>query len=157
MIEIFKTRDGSLEQIETVEKDCWISMLNPTPHDIHQIASICSVEEDVLKAALDPEESARIEIEDDYTLMIVDIPSIEKEVVAHQASKSAVMLVTVSPDLSSGRSKMTSSKRYIVWLGWPSCVSVSKGVTLSVILTMVLSGSLSNATLSGVWPASAFL
>ena len=65
MIEIFKTRDGNLEQIETVEKDCWISMLNPTAHDIHQIASICSVEEDVLKAALDPEERARIEIEDE--------------------------------------------------------------------------------------------
>ena len=84
MIEIFKTKDGNLEQIETVEKDCWISMTNPTSQEIHQIASMCSVEEDVLKAALDAEERARIEIEDDYTLMIVDIPAIEKEIVEKQ-------------------------------------------------------------------------
>jgi len=84
MIEIFKTKDGNLEQIENVEKDCWISMTNPTPSEIHQIASMCSVEEDVLRAALDAEERARIEIEDEYTLMIVDIPAIEKEVVEKQ-------------------------------------------------------------------------
>ena len=70
MIEIFKTMEGkTLEQIETVEKDCWISMTNPTPQEIHQIASVCSVEEDVLRAALDAEERARIEREDDYTLI----------------------------------------------------------------------------------------
>ena len=74
MIEIFKTKDGNLEQIENVEKDCWISMTNPTPQEVHQIASMCSVEEDVLKAAL----------EDDYTLMIVDIPATEKEIVEKQ-------------------------------------------------------------------------
>ena len=84
MIEIFKTKDGNLEQIENVEKDCWISMTNPTPQEVHQIASMCSVEEDVLKAALDAEERARIEIEDDYTLMIVDIPATEKEIVEKQ-------------------------------------------------------------------------
>lgn len=85
MIEIFKTMEGkTLEQIETVEKDCWISMTNPTSQEIHQIASMCSVEEDVLRAALDAEERARIETEDDYTLMIVDIPAIEKEMVEKQ-------------------------------------------------------------------------
>ena len=54
MIEIFKTMEGKvLEQIETVEKDCWISMTNPTPQEIHQIASMCSVEE-----AIDDEEKS---------------------------------------------------------------------------------------------------
>ena len=49
MIEIFKTMEGKvLEQIDTVEKECWISMTNPTPQEVHQIASICGVEEDVL-------------------------------------------------------------------------------------------------------------
>ncbi len=85
MIEIFKTMDGkTLEQIETVEKDCWISMTNPTSQEIHQIASVCSVEEEVLRAALDAEERARIETEDDYTLIIVDIPAIETEIVEKQ-------------------------------------------------------------------------
>lgn len=85
MIEIFKTVDGkTLEKIDTVEKDCWISMTNPTPLEIHQISSVCEIEEDVLKTALDAEERARIEKEDDYTLMIVDIPAAEKEIVEKQ-------------------------------------------------------------------------
>ena len=85
MIEIFKTMEGKiLEQIDTVEKECWISMTNPTPQEIHQIASMCSVEEDVLRAALDAEERARIEAEDEYTLILIDIPAIEKEIVEKQ-------------------------------------------------------------------------
>lgn len=85
MIEIFKTMEGNiLEQIDAVEKDCWISMTNPTPQEIHQISSVCKVEEEVLKTALDAEERARIEKEDEYTLMIVDIPAVEKEIVEKQ-------------------------------------------------------------------------
>ncbi|MBO5353816.1 MAG: magnesium transporter CorA family protein [Lachnospiraceae bacterium] len=85
MIEIFKTMEGNhFEQIDTVEKDCWISMTNPTPQEIHQISSICQVEEDVLRAALDAEERARIEAEDEYTLILIDIPAIEKEIVEKQ-------------------------------------------------------------------------
>lgn len=85
MIEIFKTMDGkTLEKIDAVEKDCWISMTNPTPLEIHHISSVCEVEEEVLKTALDAEERARIEKEDDYTLMIVDIPAVEKEIVEKQ-------------------------------------------------------------------------
>ena len=85
MIEIFKTMEGKvLEQIDTVEKECWISMTNPTPQEIHQISSVCQVEEDVLRAALDAEERARIEAEDDYTLILIDIPAVEKEIVEKQ-------------------------------------------------------------------------
>lgn len=85
MIEIFKTMEGNiLEQINAVEKDCWISMTNPTPQEIHQISSVCKIEEDVLKTVLDAEERARIEKEEEYTLMIVDIPAVEKEIVEKQ-------------------------------------------------------------------------
>ena len=85
MIEIFKTMEGKvLEQVDSVEKDCWISLTNPTPLEIHQIASQCGIEEDVLKTALDAEERARIEAEDEYTLILIDIPAIEKEIVEKQ-------------------------------------------------------------------------
>ena len=92
MIEIYKTMDNAVTQIDTVEKDCWISMTNPTPQEIHQISSMCSVEEDVLRTALDPEERARIEIEDDYTLMLIDIPSIEKEMVEKQEKERFITM-----------------------------------------------------------------
>ena len=85
MIEIFKTMEGNtFTQIEKVTKDCWISMTNPTQEEIHRISSECHIEEDVLRAALDAEERARIETEDDYTLIIIDIPAIEKETVEKQ-------------------------------------------------------------------------
>lgn len=92
MIEIYKTMDSSVTKIETVEKDCWISMTNPTPQEIHQISSMCSVEEDILRAATDAEERARIEIEEEYTLMIIDIPSIEKELVEKQEKERFITM-----------------------------------------------------------------
>lgn len=80
MIEIFKTlENGSFVTLDKPEKDCWVSLTNPNKQEIEQISKACHVEEDVLKAALDEEERARIEIEDDYTLILIDIPTIEKE------------------------------------------------------------------------------
>ena len=85
MIEIFKTVENSkIEKQESVCKDCWISMTAPTHQEIKEISHICHIEEDVLRAALDEEERARIETEDDYTLIIVDIPAVEKEQVDKQ-------------------------------------------------------------------------
>ena len=85
MIEIFKTTEGSvLEKQQTVTKDCWISMTAPTAQEIKEISRACSLEEDVLRAALDDEERARIETEDDYTLIVIDIPAVEKEMVEKQ-------------------------------------------------------------------------
>ena len=85
MIEIFKTVENSkIEKQEQVCKDCWIAMTAPTDHEIKEISRTCKIEEDVLRAALDEEERARIEVEDEYTLIIVDIPAVEKEMVDKQ-------------------------------------------------------------------------
>lgn len=80
MIEIFKTmEDGKILKLNEIEKDCWISVTNPTQQEVAQLMETCQLEEDVLKAALDEEERARVEIEDDYSLILVDAPTIEKE------------------------------------------------------------------------------
>ena len=80
MIEIFKTMEnGNFVTLDKIEKNCWIAMTNPTRQEVAQIASECNVEEDVLKAALDEEERARIEVEEEYTLILIDAPAIEKE------------------------------------------------------------------------------
>ena len=85
MVEIFKTmEDKTFIRIDNPEKDCWISMTNPTPQEISQISEECQLEEDVLRAALDPEERARLEVEEEYTLIVIDIPVIEKEQVESQ-------------------------------------------------------------------------
>ncbi len=53
-------------------------LTNPTASEILEIADACQIDPDHLKAPLDEEERSRIEAEDEYTLILVDIPSIEE-------------------------------------------------------------------------------
>lgn len=82
MLEIFRTTDtGVFLRLEELEKDCWISLTAPSPRELETVAEATGVELDALKAALDDEERARIELEDNYHLILVDSPEIEKEMV----------------------------------------------------------------------------
>lgn len=93
MIEIFKTLENcKLEGQKEVTKDCWIAMTAPNSQEIKEISRICRLDEDVLRAALDEEERARIEVEDDYTLIVIDIPAIEKETVGKQEKERYITM-----------------------------------------------------------------
>lgn len=82
MLEIFKTTEtGEFLQVDKIEKDCWISLTAPSPKEIEKVAQLTGVETDALRAALDEEERARIELEDNYHLILVDSPEIETEMV----------------------------------------------------------------------------
>ena len=61
-----------------MQPGCWIALTNPTASEIIDIADAYQIDPDHLKAPLDEEERSRIEVEDDYTLVLVDIPSIEE-------------------------------------------------------------------------------
>lgn len=78
MINIYKTIDDQLIKLETLEENAWINMINPTEEEIDYIAEEFPVELVNLKAALDEEERARIEIDSGYTLILVDVPVDEK-------------------------------------------------------------------------------
>ena len=78
MIRIFKTEDGAMHEKEEMQPGCWIALTNPTASEILEIADACQIDPDHLKAPLDEEERSRIEAEDEYTLILVDIPSIEE-------------------------------------------------------------------------------
>lgn len=82
MIRAFKTIDDKLVRIEDIaasEKDMWINLVNPSQSDIAQVAEKFDIDAAHIGAALDEEERARIEVEDNYTLVIIDIPVLEKE------------------------------------------------------------------------------
>ena len=57
----------------------WIHLENPTDREIELIERITGVSEDMLKAALDVEERARIETDEGDMLVLFDIPTIEDE------------------------------------------------------------------------------
>lgn len=61
-----------------MQPGCWIALTNPTASEIIDIADAYQIDPDHLKAPLDEEERSRIEVEDEYTLVLVDIPSIEE-------------------------------------------------------------------------------
>lgn len=78
MVGYLRTVNNILITENKVNKDSWICLTNPSPGEILDVAEKTGVEVDALKAALDDEERSRIEVEDDYTMILVDIPTIEE-------------------------------------------------------------------------------
>ena len=79
MIRIFKTaEDGKVHQRDEIENGCWVALTDPTATEILEIAEHFHIDPDDLRAPLDEEERSRIETEDEYTLIVVDIPVIEE-------------------------------------------------------------------------------
>ena len=78
MVEFFKTIDGRITEINEFSEGCWVNMVHPSSDELAQIAQAAEVEEEFVRAALDPEESSRVDMEDEQLLMIVDIPMVEK-------------------------------------------------------------------------------
>ena len=78
MIRIFKTEDGAILHIVEAEAGCWIALPTPTATEILEIAERYEIDPDHVRAPLDEEERSRIEIEDHYSLILVDIPVIEE-------------------------------------------------------------------------------
>lgn len=78
MIKIFKTMEHGIAQLDAPEEGCWIALTDPTATELFEVAQRYDIEVDDLRAPLDEEERSRIEIEDNYTLILVDIPVIEE-------------------------------------------------------------------------------
>ncbi len=78
MIEIFKmgSKSRTLETVTDITENTWINLENPSDKEIEDVSLATGIAHDMLKAALDEEERARIETEDGNTLIIVDIPTI---------------------------------------------------------------------------------
>ncbi|HNR14441.1 MAG TPA: CorA family divalent cation transporter [Thermodesulfobacteriota bacterium] len=73
-IAMYKTINNRLEQIGKVEKDCWVNVLNPGKDEVGFLAQHFNLPQDFLTASLDIDEIARIEVEDNATLIILKIP-----------------------------------------------------------------------------------
>ena len=81
MIEIYKTyfRSDKIEKLDNIENGCWINMVNPTEKEIDFISEKAGVLKLFLKYPLDPEERARIDIEGDEQLIIVEAPYVTED------------------------------------------------------------------------------
>ena len=83
MLEIYQTDLETNKTTKTTkfEKGNWINMIAPTEEEIKKVCENIQIQEDFIRYALDYEEKARIDIEDDDNtiLFIIDVPIREKE------------------------------------------------------------------------------
>lgn len=82
MIQIYKSKseiDPNLKILDVIENGAWINIVAPSDEELILISKKTKVSLDLLKSALDDEETSRIDIEDDSLLVIVDIPFTEME------------------------------------------------------------------------------
>lgn len=77
MIKLYKTEQKIISEIDSYEPDAWIQLTKPTVEESRFIAEKFDIDLADVRAALDDEESSRVEVEKNYTLILVDIPSIE--------------------------------------------------------------------------------
>lgn len=79
MLSYYKTAGGRMQELSASEPGCWINCIAPNDDEISSLIENFGVEPDFFRAALDEEESPRIDQEDNSTLVIVDIPIVEKQ------------------------------------------------------------------------------
>ena len=77
MVKYYKTDDRKIHEESGPADGVWIDMYNPTIAEGEEIAGKLGIDISDLLAPLDDEESSRIELEDGYTLILVDIPALE--------------------------------------------------------------------------------
>lgn len=78
MMKVFRTMEDGIRQVNEIQEGCWVALSDPTASELLSISTEYGIDMDHLRAPLDEEERSRIEVEDDYTLILVDIPVIEE-------------------------------------------------------------------------------
>ena len=78
MKQVFLSTTTEFKEIDTLEPGTWINLVNPTQNESLEIANAFDIDIADLRAPLDAEEMSRITIEDEYTLIIVDVPVTEE-------------------------------------------------------------------------------
>ena len=98
MIKIYNTdvETNITSEVKEIKKGCWINMVSPSEAEINEVCNKTCVSDDFIRYALDYEEKARIDIEDDGTILfILDVPIIEKEQDAEIYTTMPVGLIVV--------------------------------------------------------------
>lgn len=82
MLRIYNTNmeTNKLEEIKEFRKGSWVNLVNPSENEIKRVCESINIQEDFIRDALDYEEKARIDTEEDDNtiLFVIDVPIIEK-------------------------------------------------------------------------------
>ena len=64
---------------EKLKSFSWVNVGNPDHEDFEKLQTKYKIDEDTISDILDPDEQPRIEVEDDYKVIIVRFPIINRE------------------------------------------------------------------------------
>ncbi len=79
MTRYYFTEDNQLREISAPQSGCWISMVAPDEQELRQLSDWYDLDMDTLLAALDTDERSRIEMDENYTMILVNIPTSEEQ------------------------------------------------------------------------------
>ena len=77
MIKVYRTTHKVFQEIEDMVPGAWVALTSPSLEECTEVAERFAIDITDVRAALDDEETSRISLEDNYTLILVDIPSAE--------------------------------------------------------------------------------
>ena len=78
MEQMFLSTALEFNEINTFEPGAWINLVNPSQEESVRLSEQFNIDITDLRAPLDLEETSRIAVEDNYTLIIVDVPTYEE-------------------------------------------------------------------------------
>ncbi len=80
MLNIYNTdlETNKFEKIKEFRPGSWISLVNPSEEEIKKVCKNLKIEDEFIRYPLDFEEQARIDVDDDMTLFVIDVPVLEE-------------------------------------------------------------------------------
>ncbi len=99
MMTIHKTLCGRMTALDAIEEGCWINLTYPNEEELQSVSTALNVEPDFLRAALDEEETSRIDMEEGQTLIIIDTPAVEKSDTAVAYSTLPLGIIVPETDI----------------------------------------------------------
>ncbi|MCC7187335.1 MAG: magnesium transporter CorA family protein [Anaerolineales bacterium] len=73
MLTIYKTTEGGIEELKSMENGAWIKAVDPTAEEVQQLVQ-WGVDVEYIHNSLDFDEMPRMERDDDYTFILIRIP-----------------------------------------------------------------------------------
>ena len=86
MLTMYKTTEGGIEELKSMENGAWVKAVDPTPEEILQLVQ-WGVDLEYINNSLDLDEMPRMERDDDYTFILIPIP--------HRQPDSDVPYITI--------------------------------------------------------------
>jgi magnesium transporter len=79
MISIYKKINDQFMELDQLEEGAWINVVDPSNEEVRLLSDTLNIHAEQIESILDEEERARIEVYPNYTLIIVDVPYMNKE------------------------------------------------------------------------------